>query len=61
MYAVFTCVLFSGYSKSHMVGSSISKIFDGILVDQMGDAMENIFSPHLSGFRKHHSSQCHCP
>ncbi len=23
----------------------------------MSDARENIFSPHLSGFRKHHSSQ----
>ena len=36
---------------------TLSKIFEGILVDQMSDAMENIFSPHLSGFRKHHSSQ----
>ncbi len=36
---------------------TLSKIFNGILVDQMSNAMENIFSSHLSGFRKHHSSQ----
>ncbi len=36
---------------------TLSKIFEGILVDQMSDEMENIFAPHLSGFRKHRSSQ----
>ncbi len=36
---------------------TLSKIFEGILVDQMSNAMAIIFSPHLSGFRKHHRSQ----
>ena len=36
---------------------ALSKIFEGILVDQMGDAIENIYSTDLLGSRKHHSSQ----
>ena len=35
----------------------ISKIFEGIIVDQLSLYFEQLFSPFLSGFRKSHSCQ----
>jgi hypothetical protein len=36
---------------------SVSKIYEGILNDQIGHFFEDIYSPYLSGFRKGHSCQ----
>ena len=35
----------------------LSKIFEGVLVDQINMYFENIFSPYISGFRKGHSCE----
>ena len=35
----------------------ISKIFEGVFVDQLNNYFTDIFSPFLSGFRKNHSCQ----
>ena len=35
----------------------ISKVYEGVLVEQLNTYFNDIFSPYLSGFRKHHSCQ----
>ena len=35
----------------------MSKVYEGVLVEQLNTYFNGIFSPYLSGFRKHHS--CH--
>lgn len=35
----------------------LSKVFEGIIIDQLNEFLNPIFSPYLSGFRKGHSCQ----
>ena len=35
----------------------MSKVYEGVLVEQLNTYFNDIFSPYLSGFRKHHSCQ----
>ena len=37
--------------------SCLSKIFDKILITQLSEFFDDIFSPHMSGFRKAHGCQ----
>ena len=34
-----------------------SKIFEGVLVEQLNSYFEGIFSPYVSGFHKNHSCE----
>ncbi len=35
----------------------LSKVFEGIITDQLKPFFENVYSPYLSGFRKNHNCQ----
>ena len=49
--------LYKGNYRPVNVLSIASKVLESVLVDQMTEYFEPIFSPCLSGFRKHHSCQ----
>ena len=35
----------------------MSKVFEGVIIDQLSPFLENVYSPYASGFRKNHGCQ----